>query len=265
MFLGKRRRTDSSMSRDTPTNSTNPAHDDLAMEKAEPRTSRPDRVTLDVGGRKFVTLASTLDESTFLSSIVSERWDHDRQPDGSYFVDANPNLFDHVLDYLRRGCMPLFWDVDKGHDFARYKALRQEADYYGIPRLERWLSEHSFLKAVSVSTRVTNQTLPDNEDVTFSNTPAIRRHVETEWVDELRYYCRALRRPAWHGLSDACREDCYEYCGRTCLEIPAGSCSEMCHKDRAPSYEHPAEKRRVLKVKVVEDIVEFESGVCGPR
>lgn len=58
---------------------------------------------LDVGGRKFVTLTSTLEESDFLRSLVSSRWTHNRQFDGRYFVDTDPDVFQHAIEYLRRG------------------------------------------------------------------------------------------------------------------------------------------------------------------
>lgn len=80
-------------------------------------------VVLDVGGRKFITLACTLGESDFLSSLVSGRWDHNQQEDGSFFIDANPDLLQYILEYLRRQRMPLCWNREKGHDLAMYKAL----------------------------------------------------------------------------------------------------------------------------------------------
>lgn len=232
------------------------------MKESNPPASS--KVTLDVGGRKFVTLASTLEESSFLRSMVSGRWDHDRQPDGSYFIDASPDLFEHVLEYLRRGCMPLFWDQDKGHDLTLYKALRQEADYYDIPRLERWLAEQKFLEAVTMSKKVISRTVRDNDEATFTGSrSAVRQHVKTEWVEELRYACvaRDPRRLGFHGLSDPCGESCGDFCGKFC----GGYCGDNCVESRGPSQDPPPEKCRVLKVSVVEEVVEFRPDVCGPQ
>lgn len=118
-------------------------------------TSESEIVTLDVGGRKFTTFASTLEDSHFLSVLVSERWGHNQQADGSFFIDANPDLFQHILEYLRRQFMPLCWDREKGQDLAMYKVLLQEAEYYGIPELSQWLREGRYMEAVSISTSIT--------------------------------------------------------------------------------------------------------------
>lgn len=270
MAPGKRRRIDSNPSQSISPNWAGAASDDHAMApmaELEPRvvSTKQDKVTLDVGGRKFVTLASTLHESTFFRSLISGRWEHDRQPDGSHFIDADPDLFAHVLEYLRRGRMPLFWDREKGHDFDRYKALSQEADYYGIPRLESWLRTQKFLEAITVGTRVTYRTMiGSSAEAEFTDTAAFRRRVETDWADELRYWCPALRRSAYHALPDRCHEEC-EYCEGVCGGLPYGGCKSDCQLDRAASEDHPAEMVRVLKVKVVEDFVIFKPEVCDPQ
>lgn len=144
------------------------------------------KVTLNVGGRKFITFASTLEESGFLSALVSGRWDHNQQADGSFFIDANPDLFQHILEYLRRKFMPLCWDHEKGRDLAMYKALLQEAEYYGIPSLSRWLREGRYMEAVSISTSITQQVIEDGETIEFSRHSGHRkfataRHQEIVW------------------------------------------------------------------------------------
>lgn len=126
-----------------------------------------DKVTLDVAGRKFITLAATLEESDFLRTLVSEPWRHNRQAEGSYFVDANPDTFGDIIDYLRRGWMPLFWDRETGHDFHRYKKLQLEAGYLGIPRLEHWLSESKFLEAVVITKESPTRSYLRSRKLTF--------------------------------------------------------------------------------------------------
>lgn len=107
-------------------------------------------VTLQVGGKRFVTMSKTLTrESGFFSALLSDRCD-DRQPDGSYFIDTDPDLFKHILRYLRRRLLPLFYDKCKGHNHALYAALLEEAKYFQIPRLEKWLDERRYLQAVNV-------------------------------------------------------------------------------------------------------------------
>ncbi|EAQ83140.1 hypothetical protein CHGG_10958 [Chaetomium globosum CBS 148.51] len=108
-------------------------------------------IHLQVGERRFTTTRSTLtEESDFFAALLSGRWDN-ALADGSHFIDADPALFEHILAYLRRGVFPLFFDAAKGHDHHRYLSLLEEARYFRIPRLEAWLSEKRYLKAVQVS------------------------------------------------------------------------------------------------------------------
>src|SRR4051812_48134438 len=80
-------------------------------------------VRLKVGGRRFVTTRETLtEESAFFASLLSGRWDN-ALPDGSYFINADPALFEHILRYLRRSVFPLFFDAENGHDHHLYLSL----------------------------------------------------------------------------------------------------------------------------------------------
>ncbi|KAL3465583.1 hypothetical protein BJX64DRAFT_285515 [Aspergillus heterothallicus] len=73
-------------------------------------------VELQVGDRRFTALRSTLVlENTYFASLLSGRWKTSAREDGSYFIDADPDLFVHILRYLRRGLYPIFYDVHKGH------------------------------------------------------------------------------------------------------------------------------------------------------
>jgi hypothetical protein len=60
-----------------------------------------------------------IEESTYFESLLSGRWNTARE-DGSYFVDADPDLFVHILRYLRRRVLPVFYNLQKGHDYALY-------------------------------------------------------------------------------------------------------------------------------------------------
>jgi hypothetical protein len=103
-----------------------------------------------VGERRFVSTRQTLiEESGYFASLLSGRW-NSAQADGSYFVDADPNLFEHILRYLRRGVLPVFYEKLKGHDYAQYVALLEEAKYFQISRLEDWLEKKRYLHAFSM-------------------------------------------------------------------------------------------------------------------
>ncbi|KAJ5920984.1 hypothetical protein N7466_009310 [Penicillium verhagenii] len=108
------------------------------------------QITLQVGERRFVTTRSTLEyESLFFKTLLSGRWDN-ALPDGSYFIDADPDLFEHILRYLRRMVFPVFYDSNKGHDHSKYHALHEEAKYFQVFRLEEWLENKEYLDAVKV-------------------------------------------------------------------------------------------------------------------
>lgn len=107
-------------------------------------------ITLQVGERQFTTTAETLtQESAFFAALFSGRWDNE-QADGSYFIDADPHLFEHILRYLRRSVLPIFYDDLKGHQHALYLALLEEAKHFQIPRLEAWLKGKGYLQVVQI-------------------------------------------------------------------------------------------------------------------
>ncbi|KAI9799638.1 MAG: hypothetical protein M1833_003953 [Piccolia ochrophora] len=109
------------------------------------------RVELQVGERRFTTLATTLSAgSTFFASLLSERWEDSRSADGSFFIDADPDLFAHILRYLRRGVLPVVFDKIRGFDHAFYQELEAEAVYFGIEPLHEWIKDEGYLLAVTI-------------------------------------------------------------------------------------------------------------------
>jgi hypothetical protein len=55
--------------------------------------------------------------SDFFAALFSGRWDNARV-DGSYFIDSEPQIYEHIMRYLRRGVYPIFYDNVKGHNHA---------------------------------------------------------------------------------------------------------------------------------------------------
>lgn len=120
-----------------------------------------DQVFLQISDRQFITSKSTLSQkSTFFEALFSTRWNNQR-PDGSYCLDADPNLFEHILLYCRRGIFPLFYDRACGHNYSLYLQLLQEARYFGIDGLREWLEEEKYLQAVKIEYSVKVMKVPE--------------------------------------------------------------------------------------------------------
>ncbi|RFU33670.1 hypothetical protein B7463_g2676, partial [Scytalidium lignicola] len=144
-------------------------------------------ITLNVGERRFITTLETItQESDFFAALFSGRWDDNVQEDGSYFIDADPELFEHILRYLRRRVLPVFYDNIKGHDHTLYLALLEEAKYFQIPRLEKWLRDKEYLKAIKIK-----YTAAELEGSSFSETRSADEQVEYRptWQTRKVYIC----------------------------------------------------------------------------
>lgn len=124
-------------------------------------------IRLQVGERIFTTTKDTLvSGSAFFAALFSGRWNNSL-PDGSWFIDADPALFEHILRYLRRGVFPLFFDIKSGHDHHRYLSLLEEARYFQISRLEQWLIRKRYLDAVRVETTLSQKWFGQEESFSF--------------------------------------------------------------------------------------------------
>lgn len=111
---------------------------------------RPHLIILDVSGRKYQTQKATLQTSPYFQNLLA-RWDDctDRQEDGSYFIDADPDAFQYILEFMRRPSkFPLFWTKETSFNYALYNKLEAEADYFFLHDLRDWLRKKRYLDAV---------------------------------------------------------------------------------------------------------------------
>ncbi|KAK3680839.1 hypothetical protein B0T22DRAFT_495130 [Podospora appendiculata] len=112
-----------------------------------------EKVILDVGGRQFVTtLGSLVQRSGYFSDFFTGSRRDAKQPDGSIFIDADPAVFEHILQYLRRGVFPLAYDQKRGHYFKLYANVLADAQFFRAPKLESWLAAKLYLNCISIST-----------------------------------------------------------------------------------------------------------------
>jgi phytoene desaturase (3,4-didehydrolycopene-forming) len=201
-------------------------------------------IRLQVGGRHFTTTKATLtEESGFFASLLSGRWDNALE-DGSYFIDADPALFEHILRYLRRGVFPVFFDIAKGHDYHLYLSLEEEAQYFQITRLRVWLANRCYLKAVHV-TNMATQWDEDETDWKHSVEPAdASSEYFPRWGAKKVYLCPPGI-PGHRGRPDAC--------GRRC---------KAARGEEDDRYE---EEPGVMQMLVMTRVVTFRPDVCVAR
>jgi len=91
-------------------------------------------VKLDIGGHLFKTTRKTLLSvpGTFFDIMLSGRHEipTTRMEDGTYFIDRNGSMFDHVLNFLRHRDV-----VTLPRDVSEQQALAAEAGFYGLFQL----------------------------------------------------------------------------------------------------------------------------------
>ena len=94
-------------------------------------------IGLNVGGQKFYTHQSTLTNgSAYFAARFSGKFDTNdsiTDEDGRevYFIDACPELFEHILGFLRRGIPTWHKNLYK-QDSVLYERLVNEAQYFGV-------------------------------------------------------------------------------------------------------------------------------------
>ncbi|KAH7395266.1 hypothetical protein DE146DRAFT_765053 [Phaeosphaeria sp. MPI-PUGE-AT-0046c] len=115
-----------------------------------PQTPYPRIITLDVGGRKYKTsIATLLAESGLFRVQLSDRFTWAPEADGSYFLDADPDLFEHLLRFMRRpNVFPLFYSKAAGFDYNLYSQLEEEAEYFQMDELHAWIKKKKYLEAI---------------------------------------------------------------------------------------------------------------------
>jgi len=111
------------------------------------------KIKLDVGGTIFATSLTTLTlKDSYFVSMFSGRWELKPQEDGSYFIDRDPFVFRHILNFLRDGQIDL-----EVLTKAELKALTVEAKFYLLQPLIDLLEPQLF--PIQICTTTSN-TLP---------------------------------------------------------------------------------------------------------
>lgn len=117
---------------------------------------------INVGGRSFTTLKSTLEQSPFLSAMLSDQWAGSIcHVDGTPFVDRSPLLFEHILNFLRSSVPPIFWTRMNGFDLPLYASLIHEAEYFQLEALTTWIRKEQYINTISITSSMEVITLSD--------------------------------------------------------------------------------------------------------
>ena len=198
-------------------------------------------IILRVGEKQFYTTSKTLRGSGMLSTLL-EQWEHNKEEDESYFVDADPDIFQHILRYLRLNLFPVIYDPSKGHNFPLYNAVLHQgitlgvsitlsimfltygsclayqspleiksadsiiylAKYFAIPKLVDWLEQKRYLTAIEVTH---SAELLEAESWNATADAAITKEYYPAWKKERVYVCpRAIL--SHRGNPRACGRQC---------------------------------------------------------
>lgn len=218
---------------------------------------RPRTITLDVGGSLFKTLESTVTRHpSILATTIFEELDS-RYPYNTtdpIFLDGDPDLFPHIVRYLRCMTFPLFWSVSDGFNYELYAALLGEARRWGIKPLVDWIIEEKYLKAVNVRHRTV---LKDEKAATscvqLHNLPS-DPHIERTYF------------PLWSTNQPSQAMRSLRGCPRKIKEHEEGTskCGKQCDKDKArvtDAFQETA--METLKTMVVAKITNIDYSVCS--
>ena len=99
-------------------------------------------VELIVGGTSFKTTTSTLRMAPQFSLLrqTGYRYEESDARGGVFCIDRGPEYFDHVLEYLRNGTVPIE-EVRESSEFR--EALLKEARYYELSDMASKISENN--------------------------------------------------------------------------------------------------------------------------
>lgn len=104
-------------------------------------------IHLQVGEKVFSTTRHTLcKESAYFRALLRDQ--EQQLTGGTYFVDADPELFSHILRYLRHGIYPVSFSRCNGHDYATYLGVERLATEFGIQKLMKWFIDKQYESAM---------------------------------------------------------------------------------------------------------------------
>ncbi|XP_072743667.1 BTB/POZ domain-containing protein KCTD16 [Anoplolepis gracilipes] len=109
------------------------------MGDQEQQETLPSVVELNVGGVFYTTALTTLtrESDSHLATLFTGKSTVEKDAKGKYFLDRDGVLFRYVLDFLRNQALVL------PEGFRERERLKQEANFYGLPGLEKAIVENT--------------------------------------------------------------------------------------------------------------------------
>ena len=93
-------------------------------------------IKLNVGGKVYITMKSTLLQSPWFETFFSGKFKTEKINGDEYFIDRDPYFFSHVLTYLRNGKNINLSDFEGNEDL--FESFVFECKYFGIDVKEKW-------------------------------------------------------------------------------------------------------------------------------
>ncbi|KAI5922422.1 hypothetical protein F4810DRAFT_721026 [Camillea tinctor] len=159
-------------------------------------------ITLDVGGREFKASRKTLvgESLYFQGRLINFA--------ASIFIDRNPQLFEHILEFLRTQTPPLFFDTTTlTFDYVKYAALLGEARFFGVHKLESWISSKEYLQAVKIQKSISVVSDLSPELLSSLSDHNTRVDISTGWGIKKVPVCPTAK-PSHHGKPEKCGDQC---------------------------------------------------------
>jgi hypothetical protein len=129
-------------------------------------TTTNEAFVINVGGRPFTTLRSTLEQSPYFANMLSPCWTESTtyHVSGAPFVDRSPLLFEHILNFLRSTAPPVFWTRTDGFGLPLYASLLREAEYFQVDALTTWIRNEQYINAIQITSSIEVASLSDCGD-----------------------------------------------------------------------------------------------------
>ena len=128
-------------------------------------------VKLNIGGCIYTSSRFTLTRypNSMIGAMFSQQKPLAKDKDGNYWIDGNGEMFQYVLDFLRRGCLMV------PETFTDFDLLEKEAEFYKMPEL---------IKAVKSKKGYKDGGIMPSNDVVKGEYIAVEYYMPNQFADQ---------------------------------------------------------------------------------